>query len=96
MSLREVLQNKMQSGHRYLGPLCSKWTQCAQIPPPCPSSAGKKRRDQPNNEMAEITYGAAGSPIKSDEESDIIEANVAENEMNDCNFAYEIHLCEHC
>jgi hypothetical protein len=35
-------------------------------------------------------------PIGSDEESDIIEANVLEDEMNDCKFGNEIHLCEHC
>jgi hypothetical protein len=46
--------------------------------------------------LRQITYGAAGSQIENDEESDIIEANVVENEMNDCDFANEIHLCEHC
>jgi hypothetical protein len=46
--------------------------------------------------MAEITHEAAGSPMKSDEESDFIEANVVEDEMNDYNFANEIHLWEHC
>jgi hypothetical protein len=50
-----------------------------------------------NQKMAEIVYGAAGSPIESDEESDIIEAKVVKDEMNDCcDFANEVHLCEHC
>jgi hypothetical protein len=49
-----------------------------------------------HQKMTEIMYGAAESSIESGEESNIIEANLVEDEMNNCDFANKIHLCKHC
>jgi hypothetical protein len=66
---------------------------CHALPPPETKERTKLRTPQ---KKAEITYGAAGSPIKSDEESHIIEAKVVGDEMNNCTFANQIHLFKHC